>query len=291
MSRDSSDTILTFQENSSDQDDHVYSSIDYSIVDTNLLLTDSSSIILQNKILAKTPKKSILSHHELQSKNIQPIERQSLNTDWVSAVIIGCFVLLAFSKVFYNKRLGQIFNSFFSSRFQNIMERDGHIFKDRISIPLFLFYTFSTSLFIHQSLLYFLPNFQFPVLGFQLYLIITLLVLFLSVIKILLIFLYGMIFKSNFINSEVIVTNFVFNIVFGILILPIIMIVVFIPSPFFLYVGFFLWLFMLTYKVLRQLITRNPDTKFSLFNRFIYLCTFEIAPTIVLIQLVLNELR
>lgn len=252
-------------------------------LDTSLLNADST--------ILRMPKKSILVEHSLPINNPEPLNRKQLNTDWASAFLIACFVLLAFAKVFYNKRLEQIFFSFFSSRFQNMMERDGHIFKDRISIPLFFVYTISFSLFINQSLWYFFPDFQFPLEKNQLFFLIWVAIMVLGLVKILLMLLYGLIFKSYYIRSEVIVTNFVFNIVFGILLLPILMLAIFIPSSFLLYLGFFFWLFALVYKALRQFIIRNPNTKFSLFNRFVYLCTFEIAPALVIIKLILNELQ
>lgn len=250
---------------------------------------NDTSITLVNSI--KTPKTSLLNQHTLQLQNQQPIQRNLLNTDWISGLLILCFILLAFARAFYNKRLQQFFKSFFSSRFQHMMQRDRHIFKDRVSIPLFIIYCISFSLFVHQSIIYFFPGYDFPVDNISLFLLIIFSVLLLSLLKILIILIYGMVFKSNYIRSEIIVTNFVFNVVFGILLLPILIINIFLPSPFFLYLGFFLWLSSLLYKGLRQIFTRIPDTKFSLFNRFIYLCTFEITPVLVLIKLVLNELQ
>lgn len=289
MSQINIDSIYNSEGNRPDQVDSIYLFDPVTgASDTLVNLKDTLLIEIQE---FKTPKTSLFKQHSLQSQVQHPIPRQKLNTDWISGLLILCFILLAFAKVFYNKRLRQIFNSFFSSRYQHIMQRDGHIFKDRISIPLFLIYTISFSLFIHQSIIYFFPTYDFYVDSISLFLLIIFSVWILSIIKILLILLYGMVFKSNFIHSELIVTNFVFNVAFGILLLPILIIIIYLPSPFFLYIGFFLWMLFLSYKAFRQIIVRIPDTKFSLFNRFIYLCTFEITPVLVFTKLILNRLQ
>ncbi|RLD76062.1 MAG: hypothetical protein DRJ07_16965 [Bacteroidetes bacterium] len=284
-----SDTTYIFEGNTPYQADSPFMSDSLQGSNDSLVHFKDSSINAENSI--KHPKNSVLNQHILQSQTRQPIPRQQLNTDWISGLLILCFVLLAFSKVFYNKRLQQIFLSFLSSRYQHIMQRDGHIFKDRISIPLFLIYTISFSLLIHQSLGHFFPTYEFPVDSSSLFFLIILSVLALEIIKIILILFYGMVFKSYYIRSELIVTNFIFNVGFGILLLPILVIAIYVPSQKILYLGIFLWLFSLGYKALRQVFTRIPDTKFSLFNRFIYLCTFEITPVLVLIKLVMSELR
>jgi len=284
-----SDTIYISEGKTPYQADSLFVSDSLQGSNDSLVHFKDSSINSENRI--KHTKNSVLNQHILQSHTRKPIPRHQLNTDWISGLLILCFALLAFSKVFYKKRLQQVFLSFLSSRYQHIMQRDRHIFKDRISVPLFLIYTISFSLLIYQSLGHFFPTYEFPVHYGSLFFLIMLFVLALGIIKIILILFYGMVFKSYYIRSELIVTNFIFNVGFGILLLPILVIAIYAPSSIFLYIGIFLWLFSLVYKAFRQVFTRIPDTKFSLFNRFIYLCTFEITPVLVLIKLILSELE
>jgi len=236
------------------------------------------------------PITSVLKDHDLKAINTAPLSRSQLNTDWITVLILSGLIFLAYIKVSHGKRFQQIFYSFFSHRYQSIMERDGSIFKDRILIPLILIYTISFSIFIGLAFWYFLPNLYFVEVSFMFILYISLIVMLLGFLKNFSIWIYGNMFKSSFIRSEIILSNYIFNMVFGIFLFPVIILYIYIPSPVFLYIGFFLWLFTLAYKLLRQSLTRFSDTKFSYFNRFIYLCTFEIAPIAILIKLIMNWL-
>jgi hypothetical protein len=292
LNQNSSDTTNILQENIPDVADSVFSPNALSGTwNSPFYFIDTIYKTENYKTFEKNSQESVFVQHNLQVQDQQPVKHSPPDTDLVSGLLILCLVLLAFSKVFYNKRLEQIFFSFFSSRLQNMMERDGHLFKDRISIPLFFVYIISFSLFIHQSLLHFFPTYNFHVESYQLFFLILPIVVVIGIIKILFIYLFGVAFKSQFLLSEVIVTNLVFNMIFGILLLPILVFAIYLHSSIFLNLGIFLWLFVLVFKILRQLIIRIPDTKFSLFNRFVYLCTFEIAPAIVIIELVFNKLQ
>jgi hypothetical protein len=250
------------------------------LIDTSFV--DSSSI---------QPLTSVLKDHGLKAINSAPLARSPLNTDWITVLILSCLIFLAYIKVSHGKRFQQMFYSFFSHRYQSIMERDGSIFKDRILIPLILIYTLSFSIFIGLCFWYFLPNLYFVEVSFMFIFYLSIIVLLLGFLKSFSIWIYGNMFKSSFIRSEIILSNYIFNMVFGILLFPVIILYIYIPSPVFLYIGFFLWLFTLAYKLLRQSLTRFSDTKFSYFNRFIYLCTFEIAPIAILIKLIMTWLQ
>jgi len=100
----------------------------------------------------------------------------------------------------------------------------------------------------------------------------------------------GNLFKNYIILTDYIQTNFIFNMVIGILLLPIVILAVFLPSIEMVYTGVMVWLAVYLYRIIRQIFTGLSYRKFSLFYRILYLCTFEIIPLLVLTKLVMSLL-
>ena len=100
----------------------------------------------------------------------------------------------------------------------------------------------------------------------------------------------GKIFKNHLLLSEFTLINFIFNVNLGFWLLPFLVLSVFLPSDEAIYSGFFFWLLVFIYKLLRQFFTGLGYPNFSLLNRFLYLCALEIVPFLVIIKLVYSEL-
>ena len=175
-------------------------------------------------------------------------------------------------------------------RYLNQLSRDGNIFNERIAIPLLIIYLVSISLLIYLFFTFILESAFWNFYGLKLFSGIMLFILVSWFIKNLVLNFIGNVFKNHLIVTEYILTNFVFNIITGIVLLPFIIVSVYMPSQEMIYTGAILWVLVFIYRLIRELITGLSYTKFSLFYRILYLCTFEIIPLIAITKLVMNYL-
>jgi hypothetical protein len=94
-------------------------------------------------------RKSIFRSHELVAKNNMVIERNASGRDWITFHLVICLLLFAGVQMYYNKRLRQIIKAFGGIRYTSILTKEANLFRDRISIPLFIIYLISFSLMIY----------------------------------------------------------------------------------------------------------------------------------------------
>ncbi len=236
------------------------------------------------------PLKSVFQAHSLQPQEKEPLVHHLNNIDWISIHFILLLGLLAWARINYPKRLFQIAKSFIAPRYLNQMAREGNIFRERIVIPLFVIYLISFSMLLYLLLKNFSDFHLEDYTSFQLFSIILLIVLILWFLKNILVHFIGITFKNELILQDFMLTNFVFDLISGLFLFPVIAVSVYISSREILLAALVLWLFIFIFKIIRELFTGLSYTKFSLFNRFLYLCALEILPILIFIKLVMSNL-
>jgi len=255
-----------------------------------LFFGDSNKI---NPIPVKTIKsdqKSLFKSQKNERSDLTIKERNYLNIDWITIHLIICLILTAWVQIYYGKRLRQIIKAFGGMRYTNILSKEGNLFRERISIPLFIIYLVSLSLLIYQVTAGQSGIEMSGFKGLKYYSLIILVILILWFIKNTAVRFVGKIFKNHIILSEYMHTNFIFNMVTGLILLPFIIVSVYLPSLIAVYTGIALWLVIFFYRFVRELFTGLTYTKFSLFPRILYLCTFEIIPFLVFTKLIMSYL-
>lgn len=236
------------------------------------------------------PVKSILSGSPTKAERITMRDLPPGNIDWITVHLVLVLALVGWLRVFGGKRLRQVIQSFFAQRNMNIMMREGNIFTERIAIALLLVYLVVMSLMVYLVTLRLVPAEQLPYQGFRLFAVVLLAVLAAWVIKNIAVTITGVIFRNQLLLSDYIPMNFIFNASIGLFLIPFVILAVYLPSEEMLYAGVGLWVIAFIYRTFRQFFIVPEYTKFSYVNRFLYLCTFEIAPILVLTKLILNEL-
>ena len=253
-----------------------------------LLFGDSSKFEpVPNKVY-KNDQKSLFKTQQVQSLDYKSNTRHSLNLDWITLHVVICLVLISWVQIFYGKRLRQILKAFGGTRYANILSKEGNLFRERISIPLFIVYLVTFSLLIYQVVAgQSAPNMS-GFSGLKFFSLIILVILLLWFVKNIAVRFVGTIFKNQVILSDYMHTNFIFNMATGLILLPLIIISVYLPSVLAIYIVIAIWLVVFFYRFVRELFTGLNYTKFSLFARILYLCAFEILPFLVFTKLVLN---
>jgi hypothetical protein len=234
---------------------------------------------------------SIFENHSLLPGSLTITESVSGNEDWVTVHIVLALMVFAWTRIFYFNRLKQVFRSFFGIRFQGMMMREGNVLRERISIALMIVFLISTSLVVYLIFTRLLNWPSIQLTSFRLFSLIMLVVIFFWILKNTSNIIVGNVFQNPVILSDYLVTNFVFNIVTGSIILPVLILAVYLPSVEMVYLAATIWVLFFLYRLIRLLVTSLSYTKFSLFNRILYLCTFEIAPVIVIIKLIMSNLE
>ncbi|MBN2172824.1 MAG: DUF4271 domain-containing protein [Bacteroidales bacterium] len=254
------------------------------------LKTQDSITIETNKGNSDEVSSSLFNSVVESSGKLNPTERPVLGADWITIHFIICLGLIAWVQVYYRKRLGQILKAFTAGHFLNQLEREGNLFKERIIVPLIIVFlvTFSTLLYLAMTMFFNLTPLDLS--GFKLFSLIIVIVLALWFLKNILITIIGNVFKNYLLLTDYLLINLVTNIATGIFLLPIVIIAVYTSSVFLVYSGLVLWGLIFIFRIVRELLAVLSYSKFSLFPRILYLCTFEIVPLLVLTKLVMSYL-
>jgi hypothetical protein len=252
-----------------------------------------SSMDAEKDIAAGKPmfRKSIFRSHDLPPKNHFVIDRKTAGHDWISLHLIICLLLYVAVQMYYGKRLQQIVKAFGGIRYTSILTREANLFRERISIPLFIIYLISFSLLIYLVIAGDSEPTFMNLNGIKFFSVIVLLVLLTWFIKNLALNFIGVLFKNQLILTDYMHINFIFNLVTGLILLPFIILSVYSSFSYLIYAAIVVWLLIYFYRFVRELFTGLSYTNFSLFSRILYLCTFEIIPFLVITKLIMSYLN
>ena len=238
---------------------------------------------------------SIFKNHELKRFSSGPINRESHSQDWVLIVILFSLLSISWLKVFHYKKLNQYFNIFLKERISGQVLREERPFSEQASIQMFVSGLFSLSLYFFQVITSSHLNVQASQdNGGMLYVKILCFLLVLFSVKILSLKLLGHIFLLQKMATEYIYTILLFFNILGVLVLPLTIALQYVPvytSLYFICFGAVLIALVFLYGLYRGLIIGIGNSTVSNFYLFIYLCTLEILPLLIVFNLILNNLN
>jgi hypothetical protein len=227
-------------------------------------------------------------NHELKEihNNPQPVNRP--HPDWLFYVLL--FVLIAFTwlKVFYNKNFRQILGAIGSINATNQIVRDENILVQRASVILTVMFNIVASVFLYQlSVIFEWPS-DYIGQGFSRFMIFAVLISCVYSFKFLLLKLTGHIFKMDKPIATYIFNIFLINNILGVFLIPLLISIAYMPA-FYASIIFKLAIIIVLvsfiYRISRGIIIGLSQEVFSIFYLFLYLCTLEIAPLLILIKL------
>ncbi|MEI7896308.1 MAG: DUF4271 domain-containing protein [bacterium] len=244
---------------------------------------DRQSIAFPQTVYAK----SAFTAHHLRPTDFQTKKIDHFQPDWVLAILVFCFILLAWVQFFYPKRIQQIFRAPFSRRFINQLTRDGNLFRERITIAMGMIFLFTCSLFLYE--------FNRQILGFSfkgisaisLYGLITILIICFLAAKVALMRFLGAIFKTRGTTNNYLLNQLIFALVTGPVLLTVLVFIVYLNVAFLLYICLSLLVALLLFGFVRGFFIGMTLTKFSYLFLFVYLCSLEILPLLVLLKILI----
>jgi hypothetical protein len=256
-----------------------------------ILKEKEDTVFIRNQIVQakinelKSFDKSIFSSHLLQPKSSLPEKRTIVNPGWTSILIMSCFLLFALAQYGYSKRMQQIFKAFFTKRFFIQFSRDSGIFTERVSLFLFSSYILALSLFVFNLYKYYFSIPPFALLSSLIYIKVFSIVILFYLIKMVLLNIGRYIFKANNETSDYVLILYLFGQVTGVCLLPVIILTTYFDNKIILYSGFIIILILFLVRLFRSAIISLAKSKVSIYYIFLYLCTLEILPLVLLVKI------
>ncbi|MFZ4521126.1 MAG: DUF4271 domain-containing protein [Bacteroidales bacterium] len=235
--------------------------------------------------------KSIFQAHKLQPTEFQALHPRESQPDWVLGVLVLCLVLIAWVQVFYHKRVEQIFRAPFSKRFINQLTRDGNLFQERIAVALGIVYFLTFSLLIYEFNELILGYSVRGISGITLYGLITMVNIGVLAVKLAMIQVLGVIFKTKETTGNYLLNLLIFALLSGPMLLVFMVFIVYLKSVAILYICLALFILLFALRFMRGFFIGIALSKFSYLFLFVYLCSLEILPLLVLIKILLNQTK
>jgi hypothetical protein len=253
-----------------------------------------SPLTLQSKdSLQDTPLSTpLFEKHLLIVKNPEPQLHTTHYDYWITGILMVMYMSFVWIYVSNRKKLNQIIKSFYSGR-SSQSARDEFSIGNRVAVFLSLFFIVTLTVFISHVL---------PYNGFKLYadnmgsmgILTAFLIITIYAIKFLSIRLLGHIFKVQKEAQEYSLLVFLFCNVLGLFMLPLVVCLTFlkqVPPQIFIYSGFAIILILMGIRTLRALILGLSHFRISKLYLFMYLCTLEILPFIILAKLFMLKVK
>jgi hypothetical protein len=248
---------------------------------------DKDSLFYKNQIIQVSLEKgiqyqkSIFPHHLLKVK--PPIQNNNNPpvSDWGTYVLMLC--LMFFAGIQYNnfKRLQQLFKAFAISRFFSQLARESNLFKERSTVMLFSLYIVVLSFFLTRTYLFYSGTTN-DFSSFYIFIKMLLGVSAFYFIKIILFSITGNLFKSSKDAADYTLNIYVFGQMMAIVLLPFSIVLAYFPSGFVIFSFFIIFGISYFYRAVRGMIFIYSGSDVPAYYLFLYLCTLEILPLVII---------
>lgn len=237
---------------------------------------------------------SLFTGHELQPRfrEPEPVPHAKPTSLWLFALLFTAYAIYVSLRVLYSKRFRQEVSAFFTSRTISQMMREEYALSNRVSIGLSMLFLLLFSLFLYQVFAYFgyfgVENFTGP----QFFIRVCGVVIIAFAFKLLMIRILGVVFKVEGAVNEYIFNIFLHHKALGMFLFPVTIALAFIRdiSPRYLIMaGWSIVALVLVYRTVRVIFGGIQTAGISKYYLFLYLCTLEILPLIVIIKVFISQ--
>jgi hypothetical protein len=253
---------------------------------------DKDSLFYRNQIIQVSVdkgvqyEKSLFPQHLLKAKPPYENKAAAPISDWSTIVLMLCFMFFAGIQYNYFKRVQQLFKAFAVARFFSQLARESNLFKERATVLLFSMYVVVLSFFLTMTSLYYSGN-KDELGGLLLFLKVLAGVIVFYFLKIILFSFTGRLFKSSKEAADYILSIYVFGQVMGIVLLPFSVVLTYFPSEFVLILFFVIFGISYFYRAIRGMIFIYSGLNAPAYYLFLYLCTLEILPLVIIAKYIM----
>ncbi len=203
---------------------------------------------------------------------------------WILVTILVLFIAIGLVRLFFYINFHNIIYGFYNDRVLAQINKEDSIITSWPYIFLYSIFTLSLGLFITLYQSYVLHQGKVEFVSF---LKISLGIALLFLLKIIFVRIIGVLFEIEKLVREYVVFLYLFYFNSVLILMPLLLLVTFIPS---IYFNFVLILFVVItvilflYRFLKTMISLIGSFRFSIFYFILYLCTLEIAPILILVK-------
>lgn len=231
---------------------------------------------------------SVFVPYKTQPIVIRQRERQANQYDWLTLLLILCLGILVWVKYEGGRRVSQIFKAVGARHNMNQLLREGDIIGERITPGLMFIYLISFTTLVFLLISPFdieIPGAESSFLQFS---ILAGIVFILWILKLATIKLSGVIFKTRNETNEYLITNIIFNLVTGLIAFPIVFSAHYTNYNIILWASLAVFAIGLVFKFIRSVYVGLTTQTFPVFYIFLYLCTLEILPLLIIYKLIVS---
>ena len=209
---------------------------------------------------------------------MRPLVITEFKNNWIFWIILAGFVILTMTRYYHEKRLKLFGSSIFKRSAAIQLIRESPVYSHRSFFPLLSIYIISVTLLIYQTVEILSPGSAEGIKTLLVFAEFLGIYIVFSLLKILVIWLISLTFKNIDTAKEYIQNILIYNMVLGILLLPLLLLIIYTYHELFLYVAGGLMFIIIGLRFIRGIAIGLSDPKFSLIHLFLYLCTLEILP-------------
>lgn len=246
--------------------------------------TDTISNVKESKYT------NIYQGHLLHPLGNEAIERSPVSPDWFFPIILLVLTVFAVLRVFYSKYFSQMIVAFANNNLTNQIVRDENILVQRASIYLSFVFNLIAALFLYLLSIYY--NWEMGIgMGFYRFLFFAIIVSAIYTIKFLILKISGWLFNLDREMATYIFNTFLINNILGITLLPFVCLIAYnqaISTSTLILISLIFGAIAFSYRLFRGVLIGLGTPTFSLLYLFLYLCTLEIAPLLILIRFVVS---
>lgn len=209
--------------------------------------------------------------------------------DWITIVLAIAFVLFAFVRFNFPKRLFELLKATLFPRSVSLLYKKGNPFNEQISLILSIIYLISSSLLV------FLVAERFEVAlprhfrNEYIYAAMIAINGMYWLLKSSLMRVLAHIFKTQHAATNYLFNNLLFNMALGLLLIITLPLVIYTGSVTMMNLALHITGFFLAYKVLRNVLIGLTIDRFPVFYLILYIFMLELAPLLIVVKLIMNH--
>lgn len=229
--------------------------------------------------------------HELKPINTSPLLRKNISPDWFFPLILFVLLIFAWLRIFYNKFFSQMIQAFLNNNLANQIVRDENIFVQRASVYLSIVFNLIIALLLYLISVHFNWRLGDIGTGFGRFVFFLILVSATYAIKFLVLKICGWLFEQEREMATYMFNIFLINNILGMALLPFICVFAYnqkLAVSGLLIIPFAFIAISFGWRIFRGIQLGLSISSFSPLYLFLYLCTLEIAPLMVLIRVIIQ---
>ncbi|PCH96724.1 MAG: hypothetical protein COB85_03305 [Bacteroidetes bacterium] len=256
----------------------------------NIYTGDVDSLIYSEMVADCTlSPQPLMATHELLTNRGQSNHVNIKSPDWILGILLAIFLLIAWVRVYHRRRLKQLYKALTSKLYVQHILRTNDGLMQRVSFVLDIISYLVIAAFIYQVTEYYDLIVPFGS-SWHPYILILLGLIILYQAKNLVLIISGLLLNQQEKLQEYRFNVFLMNKTLGLVLTPVIICIAYLSfgEAVIIWTGILFIILAYLYRINRGLVIGLKEANVSVFYLFMYLCTLEILPLVILTRLAIN---